>query len=428
MCGRFGDFWLDRLVFFAAYVLPLAGIVSSRLFTLAALAYLPLMGYMALTGGLYLLYPPLFFFYEQLVAPFGIVVYRAFTLVFILRVVVLAAIKLIKKQPLGLRFSRAGIGILMLAVVLRYTVAGAELGIGVFIDLVFLCFFAMETGGDTEKFRGFTVSFVFAAIASCVVGVFLKTADADGGRYLATLNDPNYLGFYINIAILTVFLHPAFRRIWIKLPLLAVLYATLIASESITGVICNAFLLMFCMIATAMMGRFKLKYLVILLVFAVVAMQIVFISQVNDWGIVSSASARVHEKVEALLGGNLSGFTTARSSLWRINLEKAICGDFGSILFGGELVSAVSRNSVLFSQTSHEEFIDVFISSGIIGLTAYLVCVVAVICSDVKMIKSADRDSRGLACLRLGIKLVWIFYALGLTMFLNSRFFIPFLI
>ena len=269
---------------------------------------------------------------------------------------------------------------------------------------------------------------VFAAIASCTVGFFLSRAGGEEGRFLATLNDPNYLGFYVNIAIMTVFLHPFFKRTWVKLPLLAVLYVTLIASESITGVICNAFLVLFCLIATVVTGKFKLKYAVILLVGAVIAVQVVFISQVNDWGIVSSASARVYDKVIALVEGNLSEFTTARSSLWKINLEKAICGGVGSILFGGELVSAVSRNPVLFPQTSHEEFIDVFISSGAVGLIAYLLCVVAVICFDTKMIKAADTDSRGLACLRLGIKLIWLFYAFGLTMFLNSRFFIPFLI
>ena len=424
--ARFGQRRLDGAVLLLAYLLPLGGCLDGRLFTVAALCYLPIIIYAAFFDGLYLLYPVFFFFYGQLTVG-GIVVFRLYTLAFMARTVYSISLRVGFRERLKLSVPRVVFAAFLLLVAFRYALFGGLVKLGAMLDLLFLLCFALESRADGEgekRFSRFFVAFVFGTVLSCVVGVFLATE----GRYLATLNDPNYLGFYLNIAILTVFLHPFFRRLLLKIPILTVLYAALIASESITGVICNGLVVLFCIAVSAFTGSFKLKYLVIPLVCGVVAVQFIYISQVHSWGMVTEVSARVIEKLDALFLGNLSGFTTARSALWQINLEKFIGFDGLDGLFGGALVSAVGRDAALFPQTSHQEFIDVLISVGAVGALIYLASFVMIIVGDTVDLRKTDTEGRSAAWVRIGIKLVWIFYAFGLTMFLNGRFFLPILI
>lgn len=418
---RFGQSRLDKLILSAAYLLPAMGAIDKRFFTAAAILYLPIIIYMAFSDGLYCLYPILFFFYSQLVAPFGIVVFRIYTLVFILRTVYL----ILAREIRTVNVSKAVLAVFMLLTALRYMLFGGLVTIGVIIDLTFALCFSLEMGSGSERYSEFSKLFVFAAVISCIIGAFPSVGASEGTRYLATLNDPNYLGFFLNIAIITVFLHPFFKKIYIKLPLLAVLYTALVASESITGVIGNALVLIFCVIALTAMGRLKLKYLAALTLVIGVAVQIVCISQVKDWGIVTSASERVLTKIDALFLGDISGFTTSRSALWLINLEKLMARGGLSLVFGGGLVSAVGRDAALFPQTSHEEFIDVLISAGVIGAAVYILAVVFIFSEDIAKLR-AERRSEG--WMRLGVKLIWLFYALGLTMFMNAGLYIPFIV
>lgn len=424
--ARFGERRLDWFVLGAAYLLPLIGMIDGRLFTVAALLYLPIILYVALADGLYLLYPVFFFFYSQLTLG-GMVVFRLYTLAFMLRTAFGIFVRFLRRERLGFSVPRTVFAAFMLLVALRYAFWGGFVKLGAILDLFFLLCFALEyrrgEGGE-KRFSLFCIFFVFGALLSCAAGL---TLSADG-RYLATLNDPNYLGFYLNIAILTAFLHPFFGRLWLKLPILAVLYAALIASESITGVICNGITVLFCIAVSVFSGGFKLKYLIIPLVCGVVAVQFVYVSQVHEWGMITDVSARVIEKLDALFLGDISGFTTSRSALWRINLEKLIGLDGLSGLFGGTLVSAVGRDAAMFPQTSHQELLDVLISCGAVGILIYLSSFVFVTVEDTVKLRKTEADVRRDAWIRIGIKLIWLFYAFGLTMFLNGRFFVPILI
>ena len=424
--ARFGERRLDWVALGLAYLLPICGAIDGRLFTVAALLYLPIIVYVVLVDGLYLLYPVFFFFYSQLTVG-GIVLFRLYTLAFMARTLLGIVVRFLRRERVSFSVPRTVFAAFLLLVALRYAFFGGFVKLGAVLDLCFLLCFALEyrRGEEGEKrFSLFCIFFVFGALLSCAVGLTLSS----DGRYLATLNDPNYLGFYLNIAILTVFLHPFFGKLWLKLPILALLYSALIASESITGVICNGIAVLFCIAVSIFSGRFKLKYLVIPLVCGVVAVQFVYISQVHEWGMITEVSARVIEKLDALFLGDISGFTTSRSALWRINLEKFIGFDGLSGLFGGTLVSAVGRDTALFPQTSHQELLDALISCGAVGILIYLSSFAFATVEDAVNLRKTEKGGRGAAWVRIGIKLIWLFYAFGLTMFLNGRFFVPILI
>ena len=85
--GRVGDRKVDAPLLVAAYLLPFLGILNSAFFTVAAVIIAVIIGYFFFSDGLYVFYPLTFFFYSQLILPGGIVLYRLFTLLFVMRFV-----------------------------------------------------------------------------------------------------------------------------------------------------------------------------------------------------------------------------------------------------------------------------------------------------------------------------------------------------
>jgi len=418
--GRLGMRRVDMPLLAAAYLLPCLGALHPMMFTVAAVLCAVIIGYFFFSDGLYALYPLVFFFYGQLILPGGIVLYRLYTLLFIARFVYVLTVKRRFKAD----YPRMALALFMLAVAFRFVISGDIAG-GALIDLLFTFCFVVELSQNKNAFMVLLKWFVFAAAVACAVGVFIRS-DGDG-RFLATLNDPNYLGFYLNIAIFTVFLHPFFRKLYFKLPLLFVLYASLIASRSITGLGCNLVLLLLVGAFLVKKKRLKLKYVGLITVFICITVQIISVSQVKSWGMISSFSGRLIAKLGELISEDIAGFTSSRSALWKINSEKFFSLPAVTQIFGGGPCSAVGRNGILFEQTSHQEFIDVMITAGVVGFFIFTVLVACIVIRDVALLFKSGSD-KSEAVLRVGIKLIWLFYALGLTMFLNSRFYIPFLI
>ncbi|MBR2461214.1 MAG: hypothetical protein IKB34_08315 [Clostridia bacterium] len=415
---------LDGVLLCVAYFLPLLAVKDQNVLTAVSLLYLCFFVYFAFSDWFCAFYPILFFFYDYLVAPGDIVVYRVYTVIFLLRFVYIHFGRGIK----NLSLSRIGLALFMLGYAAFFFVSGRAVGIGVLIDLIFMLSFICEIRESSEAFSGFCIAFVAAAAVSGAVGFFLDRSDAASllnNRYLATLNDPNYLGFYINVGIIIVFLHPFFKRLIFKLPALAVLYLVLLASESMTGVICNVLIVLFCALSLAFMKRLKLRYMLTLVLVFVVAIQMLLLASSNDWGILTSASQRILTKLEEFASGNIEAFTTTRSLLWDINIEKFLSLSEWEVIFGGSFLSAVGRDTMFFEQTSHQEFLDVLICTGAVGLIVYLMTVVFALSGDIAKL---CRDGEELDWIRLGVKLIWLFYAFGLTMFLNSRFYILFLL
>ncbi|MBQ9117435.1 MAG: hypothetical protein IJY04_10460 [Clostridia bacterium] len=416
---------LEWIMLALAYFLPVIASTDKRLLTLVSVLYLGIIAYFAFSERFFLLYPILFFFYEYLVAPGGIVVYRFFTVIFILRFIYL-------HFGVGIRNlsrARTAIALFLLLTAVSYFLRDGSVTVGALIDLLFLLLFTCETAEENSRFSPFAISMVLATCAACVSGFIADSEilNALGGddRFLATLNDPNYLGFYLNTAILIVILHPFFKKLLLKLPTLTLLYISMVATESMTGFICNAIVLIFCVVILASEGKFKLRYAVAVTVTFAVALQIVLLAAMNDWGIISSASARFTEKLSQLISGDLSSFTTSRSDIWKINLRQFLYQDTADIIFGDNLLSAIGRNATLYHETSHQEFIDVLISTGVVGFFIFLVLIAAFISNNLSEVR---REHSSDARIRLGIKLIWAFYALALTMFLKSGFYIIFLL
>lgn len=414
---------LNKLLLAVIYLLPLACIFDSECFKLISYVYITSFAYFMFCEEFAALYPILFFFYNYLVTPSGIVVYRVYTVLFIIRF----AFLFFKRKP-RFSISRLCIIALMFFAVGGLFFQGSFVGVGAVTDLVFMSCFVLLFRSTEDGGSDFFIFFVFGAVISVISGFFadgylsklLDPECTEELRYLATLEDPNYLGFYLNIAVAVILLHPLFKNLALKLISLAFIYIGIVASGSATAMLCNIFTLCVCVFFLIKMKRFKLRQLCAVIVLAAVGVQLLLLSRDSDWGFVSKASSRWIEKLVYLVNGELSEFTTTRSDIWRINMVKFAEQPFWRQLFGGNYVTAVGHDQVNFLHVSHQEYIDILLCTGIFGLVFFLFCLVFTVSDDVVRVKK----QKELAYIRLAFKAIWIFYGFGLTMFLNSRFYI----
>ena len=100
----------------------------------------------------------------------------------------------------------------------------------------------------------FFTYYVFATVSSCIYGWFMQALNiktfinidnewVQVSRFVGTFPDPNYFGFFINIAIFVVIILNIFKNKSIKIPILIFLYVSLLSTLSITGFICNVLML-----------------------------------------------------------------------------------------------------------------------------------------------------------------------------------------
>ena len=413
------------------YLLPLLGVIKESCFALVSLLLLVLIAYFAFTEHFFSLYPLLFFFYEYLVGPGNIVVYRAYTLVFIARFAFLAVLTFLRGGKLYFSIPRSAL-LLSLFLCLAVGASGGWISpLGSVIDLVFtFCYFSgmREESGEERRYSEFCVFFVIAAMLSAVSGFFLGDAISSllvGGiddRYTATLEDPNYLGFYLNVAIAIVLLHPFFKNLLLKLPCLAVLYVALVASASITGILCNAVTLLFCFVCLIIMRKMDMKKLGSVLLCGAGAGTLCVIATKKSWGSFSQTALRILEKAENVIVGDLSELTTNRVDLWQRHLRLYFEQPYVNQLFGGTFSSALGVNKDIFKYATHQEFISVMLTLGLVGLAFYSVFLVSAIAEDVRR----NTVSKENACIRLSMNVIWLVYACATTLLLNTRFYILF--
>lgn len=419
---------LNTVLLVLFYVLPLGGAVfSGWYFDLISVLYICGIVYFAFCGELIHLYPLFFLFYAQLIAPGGIVVYRVYTLALIAR----SILSLARRRP-SLSLPRVGILLLLAFGALILRLCGYPVAVGAAIDICFACCFLFSLSGRDDTVSVFFVFFTFGVLVSALSGFLIpELADsavseegAEVLRYAGTLEDPNYFGFFLNAAISVVFLHPFFKALPIKLLSLAVLCVALIASGSTTALLCSVFTVIICFFFLIRMKRFKLRLTVTVLVIAVIALQLLMLAQDSEWSFISTASARWQEKLESIAAGELSEFTTARLDIWKENLRKFSEQSLPKKLFGGNFVTAVGYDEFHFNSVSHQEYIDIMMCTGIFGSVFFLACTFFMLRDAVSRIKTSSET----ACISVALKLIWLFYGFGLTMFLSTRFYILFLI
>ena len=122
------------------------------------------------------------------------------------------------------------------------------------LEVTVVLFATTELKQSEYLFQGFWKMFVIAAISSAIVGLVgnntIEASFSSGTGYyffdriIGTFDDPNYAGFYYNLAICVCFTMDVFKNRVLKYFVIALLYVMLIVSVSVTALFANIILIL----------------------------------------------------------------------------------------------------------------------------------------------------------------------------------------
>ena len=394
----------------------LTGLVNQTILSLGMVfCYLLLF----LDGQLYLAFPFLIFYYSTYGLLFGISVPRIYTILLLADFLVKSAGKLKVKAKFLFPL------LVYLFYILNFTIFQESLLlITTFLDII-ICFLLIACLNDEKNIiEEFFTVYILVSFCSIITGVLTENYIGNEftyHRFQASFEDPNYAGFFFTIAVFSAITLNLFNK-YLRVAIVALLYIAIIATLSITAMLVNlvAWVSYFLVIN-------KIKFRTILtIVLAIIAVLCLYNYGLKnkDAALVGEFSARVKEKVDDFILGDMEKATTGRTELWKDNLEYYSSSKIGNILFGGIHVNGRYINPSL-SGASHNDFVDMLLNVGIIGM---LVLMGYYMYNCVKYIMNyrKQKDKYSLFCIMS--KLIWMYYATGLTMFLDFRFALFFLL
>lgn len=362
-----------------------------------------------LNDNLYKLMPMFIFFYSKLVLPYGIVVFRIYSITYVIY-------RLCKGINIKYKLNiYIFLTIYYLFVVIRLKVS---IGLSLIFDLTFIFFYFTEINRDIIKKRNFFKFYVISSFSAVIYGIFNKnlmglTIYANGdivelSRFLATFNDPNYVGLFINISIVILLITNIFKNSFIKKIMLITFYLALIATMSMTALICN-----FLFISILLFLKFNIKKVLIYFLMLFCAINIYNISLQNDMGFISKFSLRIEDKLKMSEKGDFNYLTSNRDVIWENNIQYYLNQNNFKKLIGFNFISdyGIDKN---FKHVSHQFYIDLLINFGLIGTVIFLFFIILDI---VNKIINYRKEGSDFYLAEIFIKVLWLFYGLSLSMF-----------
>ncbi|MFQ9668569.1 O-antigen ligase family protein [Thomasclavelia spiroformis] len=243
-------------------------------------------------------------------------------------------------------------------------------------------------------------------------------------RWMGTFNDPNYMGLFFSVgffAIVTLEIFSKKIKIILAITLLAMIVSTM-STTAILGIILISFIYI--------LLKYKISLKTIILFLTSIGVVIfVFNYGLNNPNatILNTFSQRINQKFNALETNDMKTATTNRTDLAKNHLEYFFSQNIGKQLFGGNVINAVAieKNNQLNENLAHNEYVDLLLNIGIIGT----VIVVGIWLSKLKRdlsIYFKCNDSLSLSMFI--IRMVFLYYCFGLTIFMDIRFFLFYLI
>ena len=370
---------------------------------------------------LHLAFPFMIFYNSFYGLVFGVSVFRLYTIL----VLISALIHMTKKTTFKIKYLSPILVYTLYLIFVMIPAIEFNGSLSVFIEI--LCVVGTvsvlvnHSKSELEKFFR-----VYAIV--CLISFFTGTlaGNSIGGeynysRFMATFEDPNYMGFFFTVAIFALVTLKLFDK-RIRLVMVVVLYAMIITTLSITAIVVNIALWLFYLVV---MKKLKLRsiFVIILVVIILVSLFNYGIENPNT-PVLGDFSARIQEKLGDLESGNMGDFTTNRTDHAKEHFDYYIELPFFNLLFGG--IPANTRYfDPHFSGVAHNEYIDMLLNVGFIGTMIMLGYFTFNIVSYFKKYKES-RENKYLFLVMA--KTAWAFYAASLTMFLDFRFMLLFLI
>ena len=368
---------------------------------------------------LQLAFPFMLFYNSFYGLVFGISVFRIYTLLIVLSAVLTAS----NKAKLKIKYL---LPILVYAIYIAIVMLpqGVSSALFLFIDVINCVIIISKLLSTETILKSFFKIYVIVAIISFISGTLAENSiggEYDYSRFMATFEDPNYMGFFFTVAVFAVVTLKLFDK-RIRVLIIVSLYVMMLTSLSITGILVNIALWSFYLVVMK-----KIRWWSVFVIALVVVVSI----NLYNYGIsnpetpvLGDFSARIEEKLDSLESGDMGDVTTNRSDLAAEHFEIYTNLPFLNMLFGGIAVNTRYIDPAV-GVAGHNEYIDMLLNIGVVGTIVLLgYFVYNIVFYSKKYL--ANREDKYL--LFIMAKVSWMLYAMTLTVFLDFRFMFLFLI
>ncbi|KRF60811.1 hypothetical protein ASG99_07695 [Bacillus sp. Soil768D1] len=259
--------------------------------------------------------------------------------------------------------------------------------------------------------------FIFSTLIAIFWGLIHQNFILGGDQFISMMRfsgtqEPNVMALYINISILfLLYLKWELKK---KAPLFILLYIGLFLTVSMSGFMLNSIII--CLFFLLNKNTFvnikaSIKYFFILLLFI---LSIIILK--DHLSVLDIPLARLQEKINYVLEGNLNSATTGRTELSnryfneykQLDVHQKILGIF--TFNNNNILTYFKLNKM---NVSHNTYIDMLFSFGILGMIVFFGYVFRTICLNIK--------TEYFKCLLI-LKIVLIVSGFTLSMF-SSRYF-----
>ena len=378
----------------------------------------------------YLIFPIVLFYHSIFVIPIiNLSLFSTYLVLCLLKIMTSSKISSSKKNITTLI-------IIMLYITLAYSSYDLKNAIILIINFIAVFCYVSKFLNNKKNVVIFFKYYVFACIASFITGIFTgnvmrynELIDASEQfltltRWMGTFNDPNYMGFFFSIgffAVVTLEIFTKRNKIILAITLLIMIVSTM-STTAILGIILIFFVYI--------LLRYKISLKTIVLFLTSISLAVfIFNYGLNNPNatILNTFSQRINQKFIALETNDIKTATTNRTDLARNHLEYFFSQNMSKQLFGGNVINAVAieKNNQLNENLAHNEYVDLLLNIGIVGT----VIVVGIWLSKLKRdlsIYFKYNDSLSLSMFI--IRMVFLYYCFGLTIFMDIRFFLFYLI
>ena len=389
--------------------------------TILSLGIVLCCGILLVLDKLYLAFPFMIFYNSFYGLLFGVSVLRFYTLL----VAFSLLMKLSGKSKFKLKYIPPLTVYALFIIVTMIPAIGLVSSAFLIVDVI-ACLYIValitkeENGGINDFFK----TYVFVALISFLTGIVADNSIGgkyDYSRFMATFEDPNYMGFFFTLAIFALVCLKLFNR-RIRIFLVVVLYAMILTTLSMTAIIVN---MMLWVIYLVIMKKFKWWSIFVVAFVVILSLGLYEYGLSNPSApVIGDLSSRINEKLASLVSGDVSDFTTGRSSLTAEHFEYYINSSPLNILFGG-IPSNPRYIDPALKMAAHNEYIDLLLNVGFLGAVVMLFYFFRSTLIYYKKYASKHETTYSFLVM---IKCAWACYALALTMFLDFRFMIVFLV
>lgn len=297
----------------------------------------------------------------------------------------------------------------------------------IFVDVLCCLVLVSNLSEDRDALKSFFAIYTAVCLLSFMSGMIsgnhmeYNQENQEISRFLATFEDPNYMGFFFTLAIFAAVSLKLYNKV-IRIAIVVTLYIMILYTLSITAIVLN---IIMWVIYLAVTKKIRISSICIIAIVAVLCVSLYNYGLKNpDTEVIGPLSSRISEKLEETSKGNYDDATTNRTALAEQHFKYYLASSPLTKILGGIPVNTRYIHPDLRAG-AHNEYIDMLLNIGIVGTVIMLGYFLNNLIKYINEYKKSKEDKY----LFLSIsKILWLCYAMTLTMFLDFRFMLLFLI